>query len=185
MIPSPTDLLSDEQIKEATIRHFCALDDHPDDWGDNSMNMEWFHAMGLPYARALLAAAATWLGVADEWYCEIHPEHLMGHDGCKAPGVEESCRIHMLLNKLRLAEQETRETAMVRDDLAAKLRAFASMEKGAPVAATALLGALQGCVDAFAFMRSKGIYVWPNHPANPEQIARAAIAAATEPEQAR
>ena len=59
---------------------------------------------------------------AEAWYCEAHPERLMGHDGCTGAGIQESCRIHMLLNKLRLAEQECRETAMARDDLAAQLR---------------------------------------------------------------
>lgn len=59
---------------------------------------------------------------SEAWYCEAHPERLMGHDGCKGAGIQESCRIHMLLNKLRLAQHETRETAMARDDLAAQLR---------------------------------------------------------------
>lgn len=58
----------------------------------------------------------------DEWYCEQHPESLMGHDGCCGAGIQENTRIHMLLNKLRLAQQETRETAMVRNALAAQLR---------------------------------------------------------------
>jgi hypothetical protein len=35
--------------------------------------------------------------------------------------------------------------------------------------------ALKATADALEFLRQNGIYVWPNHPANPEKNARAAI----------
>lgn len=42
-------------------------------------------------------------------------------------------------------------------------------------AAPDLLEALTACVEALAFLRSQGVYVWPNHPNNPEVKALAAI----------
>lgn len=45
-------------------------------------------------------------------------------------------------------------------------------------AAPELQEALTACVEALAFLRSKGVYVWPNHPENPEAKGRAALAKA-------
>ncbi len=43
------------------------------------------------------------------WWCEDHPEKEMGHEGCNGAGVPDNARIHMLVHRRRLAEQELRE----------------------------------------------------------------------------
>lgn len=61
----------------------------------------------------------------------------------------------------------------------AETRAVAAWNRRAPPSSSVLeraRDALKGCVDSLAFLRENGVYVWPNHPANPEQIARSALA---------
>jgi hypothetical protein len=53
------------------------------------------------------------------WYCESHPEHEMGHDGCHGAGILECARVPLLANYLRLAKQEIREVDRFRDDVVA------------------------------------------------------------------
>lgn len=53
----------------------------------------------------------------EKWYCESHPEHEMGHDGCGGAGILECARIPMLAHLLRIARQETREACLFRDDV--------------------------------------------------------------------
>jgi hypothetical protein len=56
-------------------------------------------------------------GQVEEWYCETHPEHPMGHDGCAGAGILASSRVGMLVHQKRLLEQEVRETSAFRDDI--------------------------------------------------------------------
>lgn len=61
-------------------------------------------------------------GAADKWYCEDHPEHLMGHNGCGGAGVPEHARIPLLLHLLRMERQKVREANRMRDDVVAAAR---------------------------------------------------------------
>ncbi len=70
----------------------------------------------------------------DNWYCEEHPQHLMGHDGCKGAGIPECARIPMFLHIIRLLKQEVREASRFRDDAVAQARLSmrAPAEAGVP-----------------------------------------------------
>lgn len=48
---------TDDELKAATVAHFVAKGDRADEWADDSQLIVWFHDVGLPYARAMLAAA--------------------------------------------------------------------------------------------------------------------------------
>lgn len=50
-----------------------------------------------------------------DWYCEEHPQHLMGHHGCTGAGIIESARIPMFVALLKTARQEAREAEQFRD----------------------------------------------------------------------
>jgi hypothetical protein len=63
----------------------------------------------------------------DAWFCEEHPQHLMGHDGCTGAGVPQSARILILLNMLRLSEQRVREANRMRDEMASHARTAAAL----------------------------------------------------------
>ena len=54
-------------------------------------------------------------------------------------------------------------------------RAYRARQAAKLARADRLEVALVACVDALAFLRSEGVYVWPNHPLNPEAMARAAL----------
>lgn len=73
-----------------------------------------------------LYAAPQQADARDEWYCEDHPEHEMGHDGCKGAGVPESCRLGLQTHHLRFAKQDAREAEKMRDDMASHARRLAS-----------------------------------------------------------
>lgn len=66
------------------------------------------------------------LGPSAEWYCEYHPNRLMGHDECRGPGILACARIPMLVHHLRLARQETREANRMRDHFVALARQTAA-----------------------------------------------------------
>lgn len=57
-----------------------------------------------------------------DWYCEDHPQHLMGHNGCMGAGIIESARIPMLSRLLKIAQQQAREANQMRDDVVAQVR---------------------------------------------------------------
>jgi len=61
-------------------------------------------------------------GEGGDWYCEDHPEHLMGHDGCNGMGIIESARIPMFVALLKSARQHAREAEQFRDDVVAQVR---------------------------------------------------------------
>lgn len=61
-----------------------------------------------------------------DWYCETHPEHEMGHEGCGGAGVLDEARIALLANQIRLLKQEVRETAAFRDDVIRQFEAAAA-----------------------------------------------------------
>ena len=52
-----------------------------------------------------------------EWYCENHPESLMGHDGCEGAGVPEQARNEMLVIQRRNALQKYREMKFLYEDM--------------------------------------------------------------------
>ncbi|MGJ7529810.1 hypothetical protein [Variovorax sp. GB1P17] len=81
---------------------------------------DWQSFCAALAARAAPGQALT--GIAGDWYCESHPEHLMGHDGCAGAGVIESARIPMFVALLKSARQKAREAEQFRDDVVARVR---------------------------------------------------------------
>jgi hypothetical protein len=57
--PGQRATLTDEQIEAVAREHFCkALDEKEGDWGPNTLNAAWLKDIGIPFARAILAAAS-------------------------------------------------------------------------------------------------------------------------------
>ena len=86
---------------------------------------------GLCDCSVFMAAQAinpgdTEAGPEGEWYCETHPDQLMGHAGCGGAGIPACARISCLMNQLRLAKQEVREANRIRDEVAAAALRVAS-----------------------------------------------------------
>lgn len=63
---------------------------------------------------------------AEQWFCEDHPDQLMGHDGCHGVGILDEARVPILLNRIRLLKQEAREAGLARDDMVAQMRVAAA-----------------------------------------------------------
>lgn len=104
--------LTDEQINAHCPKDF------------NCLRRKAFHdGVRLAEARHGIAVVGGVTGDIDgEWYCEVHPEHLMGHNGCTGAGIIESARIFMLVTHLQAARQEAREAKWLRDDVVAQIR---------------------------------------------------------------
>lgn len=67
-------------------------------------------------------AAPAELTDPEAWYCEVHPEYLMGHDGCGGAGVLGIARIGQLVRQRDWAEQRAREAYAFRDDVVAQIK---------------------------------------------------------------
>lgn len=67
------------------------------------------------YPEAALAPLqdAGW----DKWFCELHPEFEMGHDGCTGAGITEESRLEFALNQMRHARQALAEAMMQMETL--------------------------------------------------------------------
>lgn len=44
-----------------------------------------------------------------KWYCENHPEHEMGHNGCEGAGIPEDARFEIAMIQRRNALQMLKE----------------------------------------------------------------------------
>jgi len=56
------------------------------------------------------------------WYCEEHPDQIMGHNGCEGAGIPECACVSVALNQARLAKQAEREAHVFYADVVAQAR---------------------------------------------------------------
>lgn len=65
--------LSDEQIANVAREWFCkGMGDKEGDWGPNTLNQQWLKEIGIPFARAILAASIPPVSEGDESTRAVH-----------------------------------------------------------------------------------------------------------------